>query len=265
MSAILANRVDGCGPPLMVLNGGLMTIASWDPIVTPLFLRFRVVRCDFRGQLLSPGPGPLTMGGHADDLERLLDVLEIERAHLFGTSFGAEVAMMLAARRPARVGSLAVLAATDRLTPRMRHEAIALYTAARAAATGGDRTKLFRLLAPQTLSPGWLARQPADWVEQRAAQIAAFPREWFAGVADLMTALSSLDLRVDLGRITAPTLVIGAQLDLTFPVEHSRAIADAIPRARLEIIEGAGHGAVVEVPDTIRSLIESWLDAASAT
>ncbi|MBI2213927.1 MAG: alpha/beta fold hydrolase [Acidobacteria bacterium] len=261
MDQKIAHRLDGDGPPLLLLNGGLMSIAAWDPIALPLATAYRVLRCDLRGQLLSPFDASsrrdsCSLSDHAADVVTLLDELGIESAHVAGTSFGGEVAMILAADHPHRVSSLCVMTATDRLTPKMRASARALATQARAAAEGsiGGGT-LFRALASGAFSERWLASQPAGFVEIRARLFDSLPPAFFFGIAAIMDALLGLDLDARLSRIAAPTLVIGAGLDRTFPPEHSHAIASAIPDARLEMLDDCGHAAVVEQPDRITALL----------
>jgi len=248
MSSILAHRDDGSGPPILLLNGGLMSIAAWDPFLPFFGDRFRIVRCDFRGQLLSPGEPHSDMVGHADDVVAVLDELGIDRIHVIGPSYGGAVALMLAARYPERVHSLVIATATDRLTEAMLADSQKLQAASRAAASGGDRLKVYQLFAPNTFSEKWLATQPPDLLEQRARQIALLPDAFFSGLADIMAALDTLDLENELPRIKAPTLVIGAELDKVFPVEHSKALAQAIEGARLTILPDVGHAAIVENP-----------------
>jgi len=255
---VLAHRTDGSGPPLLLLNGGLMSIASWDAITSVLEGEFRVVRCDLRGQLLSPGPR-LSISGHAAEVVRLLDHLSIPRAHVLGTSFGGEVAIQLAADHPERVDRLVVLTATDRLTPEMIEATVRFERAARDAADGGDGGKLFRILAPTAFSKAFLEAQPRDFVETRARQIASLPLSFFGGIAGIMRTLRETHLTDAFPRITAPTLVMGAALDETFPIEHSRAIAQKIARARLVVLEGSGHAAVVEATDAVVRETRSFL------
>ena len=259
MRHVITHRIDGDGPPLVLLNGGLMTIPSWEPLIEKLASESRVVRCDFRGQLLSPGDPHDSLDGHVDDLIALLDQLGIEEADVFGTSFGGEVGLLAAARHPRRVRSLIVLTSTDRLTAAMHRQSGRLIELADAAAAGGDRVEVFRALAPNTFSRRWLENQPPGFVEQRAEQIGQLPPAFFEGLAGLMRALETLDLSDALARITAPTLIIGAELDGVFPVEHSRALAEAIDGAELEIIEGSGHAAVVEATDRVLSLLQRFL------
>jgi 3-oxoadipate enol-lactonase len=260
---LLTHRVDGSGPPLVLLNGGLMSIASWDSVTASLESDFRVVRCDLRGQLLSPGPR-LSIPRHASEVVRLLDHLSIGRAHLLGTSFGGEIAMQIAADHPERVDRLVVLTATDRLTPEMNEATLRFERAARDAADGGDGGELFRILAPTAFSRAFLEAQPPDFIERRARQIAALPSSFFDGVAGIMRSLRETDLSDALPRIAAPTLVIGAALDETFAVEHSRAIAEKIAGARLLVLEGSGHAAVVEATDAVVRETRSFLLEAAA-
>lgn len=58
------------------------------------------------------------------------------------------------------------------------------------------------------------------------------------------------------------TLIIGAEQDLMTPVEHSRAMARAVPGARLRILDPAGHMALLEQPDEVNAELRDHLDAA---
>ncbi|MCA1731970.1 MAG: alpha/beta hydrolase [Acidobacteria bacterium] len=256
--SLLTHRLDGAGPPVILLNGGLMSIASWDSITASLAGEFQLLRCDLRGQLLSPGPR-LSMARHAAEVVELLDHLSIRRAHVVGTSFGGEVAMRLAADHPERVDRLVILTATDRLTREMVDATLRFELAARAAADGGDGGEVFRILAPTAFSRAFLEAQPDDFVETRARQIAALPLSFFDGLAGVMRTLRETDLSDAFPRIAAPTLVIGAALDETFPVEHSRAIAEKIAGSQLLILEGSGHAAVVEATGEVVRATRSFL------
>jgi pimeloyl-ACP methyl ester carboxylesterase len=66
-----------------------------------------------------------------------------------------------------------------------------------------------------------------------------------------------MDLRGELGRIAAPTLVVGGAEDPATPPDHARAIAAAIPGARLEILSPAAHLASVERAADVTDLIRT--------
>lgn len=257
MEAPLACVVEGSGPPLLLLNGGLMSLHAWDPVAQALESRFRVVRCDLRGQLLSPGPPPATLEGHAADLVALLDHLGVGSAHVAGTSFGALVGLTLAARHPGRVRSVAAITATDRMPPETRPATEAVRAACRAAAAGGDGGAVFDLLAPATFSPRY-RRQHRQELAARRQVVASLPRAWFEGLDGLLASLERLDLRPLLPAVRCPVLVLAAGEDLTFPLACSQALAATLPEARLHIVPHAAHGLVVEEPGLVAEVVAAF-------
>jgi pimeloyl-ACP methyl ester carboxylesterase len=242
---LLSHAVDGEGPPVLLLNGGLMSYAAWEPFVAVVAQSCRVVRCDFRGQLLSPGEAPSAFAGHADDVLRLMDALEIDSAHIAGASFGALAGITLAARAPDRARSLVAITATDRMTADMDAGSARMRDACRAALGGGDGGQVLDLVNPATWSPEFLTAQ-APMLAARRQAVAGLPRAWFAGLEGLLASLDGLDLGPLLPAITCRTLVISGDRDVTFPVDHSRELAARIPRARLVVVPGGYHGLVVE-------------------
>jgi pimeloyl-ACP methyl ester carboxylesterase len=65
-----------------------------------------------------------------------------------------------------------------------------------------------------------------------------------------------------LGGITAPTLVIVGEQDLLTPPWQSKAVADAIPQARFELLTGPGssHGLHIERPDDLLRIVTGFLN-----
>ncbi len=256
--ALLFHVVHGDGEPVLLLNGIAMSAASWEPVAAPLAESYRVIRCDLRGQLMSPGDPPPTVLGHAAEVVKLLDGLEVERAHVAGTSFGGAVAAMLAARWPERVRSLVSIASGDGFDGEMTAEVQRWREATLAARDGGDRGRLFDVLEETVYSPDWRASHRADLAERRR-QMVTLPERWFHGLVSLLDTADSVRLAPELGRIRCPALVAAAELDGFIPRERCRALADGIPGARFEVIAGAGHAVVVEQPATVAHLIADFL------
>ncbi len=242
---VLAHRVEGDGEPLVLLNGGMMSMSSWDHLLPAFAARFRVVRCDFRGQLLSPGEPPADMAGHAEEVVRLLDYLAIERAHLVGTSFGAEVGLALAALHRKRVRSLVAATATDVVSGPLREGIGRLQAACLQVLGGDDRGLVFDLSLPLFYSPAFLAAHRGE-LEARRDQVTRLPDAWFAAGERLLAALVDLDLRPLLPDIACPVLAVAAEKDEIMPLERMRALADAIPGARLVVVPDCGHVLVIE-------------------
>jgi len=253
----LAHLVAGDGPPVLLLNGGLMTWAGWGPLATGLLARYRVVRCDFRGQWLSPGPPPATLAGHAADVGALLDSLSLPPVHVVATSFGALAGVLLAASRPQSVASLCLITTTERITDAMWQGCQVGIQASRDAARGGDRGRAWDALLGAAFSPAYRQAQ-AELLATRRSQMALVPPVWFEHAALLVESLEGLDLRPELGRLACPTLVVAAEQDETFGMEHSQALAAGIPGARLVSLPG-GHALVVEQPDALLGVVQGFL------
>jgi 3-oxoadipate enol-lactonase len=235
-----------------------MSMGSWDAIAAPLERAHRVMRCDFRGQLLSPGDPPGALEGHLHDVLSVLDAAGAARAHVVGTSFGALVGLLLAAHHPGRTASVVAITATDRVTPEIWEAARPLLAACRDAAEGGDGGRVFDLLLPGAYSPAFLTRS-APVLAERRQQVAALPRAWFQGLSGLLASLERLDLTPALGRIRCPALVVAAAEDLTFPLARSESLAAAIRGAGLEVVRGSGHALVVEQPERLLEIVQAFL------
>ncbi|MBW3609495.1 MAG: alpha/beta fold hydrolase, partial [Actinobacteria bacterium] len=82
------------------------------------------------------------------------------------------------------------------------------------------------------------------------------------GYAACCGAIERMDLRGDLPRIGAPTLVVSGAEDPASAPEHQQLIAEAIPGARLELVADAAHLASVQQPHIVTGLILEHLGAA---
>lgn len=263
MNAPLPHRFDGpaSAPVLLLLNGGAMSMAAWDPVLAGL-THLHVLRCDLRGQLLCPQPPPATIEDHADDVAALLDHVGLPSVHVAGTSYGAFVAMVLAARYPDHVRSLSLITTSEALTREMREASVKLREASAAAARGEADAghEVFDGLFAFAYSELYRQRH-AELLATRRAAADRLPRVWFEGLVGLFGALLVFDPTPHLRAVRAPTLVVGADADAVFPIEHSRALAEAT-HARLEIVEGSGHALVVEQPPILAALLADFIAAA---
>jgi 3-oxoadipate enol-lactonase len=258
-SEVLAHRVDGEGRPLLLLNGGMMSFGAWEPVARRLAERHRVIRCDFRGQLLSPGLPPECMEGHAEDLVRLLDALSISRVDVVAASFGAYVGLLLAALHPGRVASVLAATVTDAVDGSMGEGSEALAAAVRDTLAGGDRTKVYDQIVAIAYSPEW-QESHRDELAARRGQMGLLPQAWFVGLDGLLRALLAVDLKPHLPTISCPVLVVAAEHDSAMPLERTEAVARAIPGADLVIVPGAGHAVSVEREDEFLHIAERFLE-----
>lgn len=244
---VLAHRVVGSGEPVLILNGGLMTYAAWQPVSSRLAASHRLILNDLRGQLLSPGKAPAALSKNVDDLTALLDHLEIESAHVIGTSYGGEVGLFFAALRPERVRSLIAVTVMDYATEAIWQGVEDLRLLVADALAGGDKGRLHDRVVEEVYSAGFRTKY-AQELSERRQQVAALPDIWFEGLEGIMEAMETLDARPHLDSIRCPTLVVIAADDQVIPVERSLALAEAIEGAQTRLHETSGHALVAEDP-----------------
>ena len=250
----LAVRTDGpeSGPALVLLNSIGTTSDMWTPVLGPLAEQFRVVRIDHRGHGSSPVSAPLPDGvgcalaDLAADVVAVLDRLGLDRVDLGGASLGGMVGMWLAVHRPERIARLALLCTSSFLPPASGwHERAATVRAQGTIAIADP-------IVARWVTPA-LAARDTELLDGLRAMIGSIDAESYAQCCE---AIAAMDLRDDLARIAAPTLVIAGAEDPAIPREHADLIAAGVTGARLEVITPAAHLPTYEQSAKIAALLQ---------
>lgn len=233
-------------PPVVLSSSLGTTLAMWDPQMRALAARLRVIRYDHRGHGKSPTlPGPYALSDLGGDVLTLLDALAIERASFCGLSLGGMVGMWLAAHAPDRVARLALVSTSAQLGPASMWEQ--RVAAVRESGTGS----IADTVVGRWFTAGFVAAHPEVVADHREMIEAAADD----GYAACCAAITHMDLRADLVKITAPTLVIAAAEDPATPPAHAYEIAARVGSARLEVVAGAAHLVNVEQPAVVTQLL----------
>ena len=245
----------GSGEPVVLLHGFLFDGPQYEAIVESVQDRYRCLAVDFPGQGRS-GSSPL--GYSTEDLTEVitgfLDAVGLGAVHLVGLSMGGFTAMRIAARRPDLVRTLALLNTSARPHARKKFpKQLALAGVARAVGTAVGPVTAG--IEQEMYAPGFLS-DPAT-----ADLRAVWRRRWAdadraALVATLLGFMRRKDFRDELGSITAPTLIVAGEADLSLPPEQSIEIAEAIPGSRLVVLPGAGHSTAIEDPAGVVEALE---------
>ena len=212
-------------------------------------------RADLRGMGQSDSPDlGYSMSIYASDLAALLDVLGVDDVVLCGHLDGRLRGFRVPAPMAFRVRGLVLMdtrAEADAPEVRRARDAAAATARERGAGAIAD-SMLSKMLAPATLS-----RRP-EVAERVRALMARTP------VAGLVGALAAMRDREESESLLptlagVPTLVVVGEGDTLTPPDQARAMADAIPGARLAVIPGAGHLPPVEQPEATTASLREFL------
>jgi len=260
-------------PPIVLTDGIGCDGFAWRYLAPRLAQWHRVVHWHFRGHGRSGPPrdrDQLSIEILASDLRAICDHLNVERPTIVAHSMGVQVALEYWRQNPDRVAALVLMCGTfgritttfhgtdllDQMLPSLVRGAKMFPTMARAI--GG------RVPAAVAFRVACAGRE----LDRERIQEEDFQRYWeHASLMDPDIFLRMLqqagmhDARGFLSKVDVPTLVVAAEHDTFTPMSLAREMADAIPNAQLEVIEGASHAAPVEQPDGIAERVEDFLSS----
>lgn len=226
--------------PCLLLPGLLDDARLWRHQITGLSGLISPVVADLRG---------------ADSMAALaasaLDQAPAGSFVLGGLSMGGYVAMEIMRQAPERVLALALMNTTARPdTPEATARRRALLTLAET-----DFDAVVRKLMPLQVHPDRLGDETL--VQTIASMAAGVGKEAFG--RQQRAIIDRIDSRPHLAQIECPTLVLCGREDLIMPVEVHEEMADAIPEARLEVIERCGHLSTLDRPEQVTGIMKIWL------
>ncbi|WP_323172931.1 alpha/beta hydrolase [Natrialba sp. PRR66] len=210
------------------------------------------------GRIRSPllrKPAGYSVDGLAADLETVLDDAGVRSAHLVGIGLGGMVAQQYAIQHD-RAASLTLCATTHGGPDAMAIPADIPGRLLETPSGANERETLRHRMRP-VFGESFTNRNPHLMdriIEWRREQDATDP----AIEAQLGAALA-FDASAELDRVRVPTLVIHGTDDAVVPSSNARLLEEAIPDARLELIEGGSHLACIERADAVSDALVSFL------
>jgi len=188
----------------------------------------------------------------ADAVRDLCEAVGIVSPVIYGHSLGGMVALAYAARHPGHPGALVLQSAMARF------DLGRIVDGFRRA--GGDEIAAIAERAycgEDTSEEEWdrCWRLFGHWVPEDAEKV---NRELNGYGLEVM---QRFDVLGDLGRVECPSLVCVGDLDPVTPVAAAYEIVEALPRARLEVLEGAGHFTWKDAPDRYWPLLTEFVSS----
>jgi 3-oxoadipate enol-lactonase len=244
---------DGAHPPLVFSHALGLDRTMWEPLVGEFSTTHRVLSYDHRGHGSAQSPGTQwSLDDLVEDAARLI----VERADgpviFIGLSMGGMVAQGLAIRYPELIRA-AVLAHTVASYGEAARQAWA--QRAQAVRTGGMASVADAVVA-RYLGEAFRSAHPQAVARLRTQLLANDPQAY----ATHCEALAALDWLPLLHHVRCPVLVIAGRHDMGAPVAEGQRIADAVPGARLAVLEHSAHLSPVEEPLALTALLRQFLD-----
>ncbi len=255
-------------PPAFIIHGGPGgDHTGFKPGMGKLATRLQLVYFDHRGQGRSDrcDPALYTLDENVEDMEALRRYLGLEKIVSIGTSYGGMVAMAHAARYPQSVSHLVLIVtashggfiqrAADIVrqhgTPEQRAVCETLW--AGAFRTRDELQRYYEVMGPLyscRYDPAAAASSRARATHEPEPLNRAFGPDGF---------LRRFDIRPELARITAPTLILAGRHDWICPPEFSEEIHRLLPGSDLRIFENSSHSIRADEPDAMLDTIAGFV------
>ncbi len=240
-------------PTVVFLHAFPLHAAMWDSQIAAVKADgWAALALDFPGFGRAHSSGQRTMQEFAQSIVDRLERKEIEEIILVGLSLGGYAAFRIMERDAGLVKGLVLAdtrAAPDDSSARTKR----LQMAARVESEGPGF--LMTDFVPNLLS---LNASPA--AKERAAELAQHASG--QAIYNALAALASRpDSRLLLEDIGVPTLVVVGAEDTVTPPSEAQVLVDAIPNARLSLIQNAGHLSNLEQPEAFNTVLLEFLQS----
>jgi pimeloyl-ACP methyl ester carboxylesterase len=245
-------KVTGEGESVVQIHGAGFGHFNFAPVTPDLARRFRVIDYDMRGYGQSERPiQDYDMEVWADDLAGLMDALELEQAHVHGTSMGGMIAIVFAGKYPERTTSVVINCAAAKLGRAGRLIFKNWIDIASLDSDGPGSRILAELIAWQALSKAFLETPEGVAAIDTIQQILRDSNRLEVFTA-ACRAMCEMDLTGWLPKITSPALVLGGDEDLMTPWDQGpdgagqQAIYEGIAGAEKHVVRGSNHSTIFD-------------------
>lgn len=248
----------GAGEPIVMIHGLGWDTRSWDNQFAELAQQYQVMRYDMRGFGQSDMPTDQPYA-HADDLKALLEYLEIDAAHIFGHSFGGEIAINFALAYPEATRSL-VLIEPDiqgaQGLPDLTPEEEASFAAVFEALDKGDNAAAG--LAIVDMHPLVAVSRNVPGVRELILQVFT-DYQWWQFLNENPVVQPDPSSAERIGEIAAPMLLVVGNATTEYQKIEVDRLAEQAPNAEKVVFENSDHFPHLLYPQEFNALVLDFL------
>jgi len=240
--------VQGEGEPLLLIPYLSADHACWAFQLPAYTEHFSCIAIDLPGTGESDKPpGPYSTHGHADQVAAFLGAIGIERAHVAGMSFGAAVAIHLAARHPARVRSLSLHSGWHASDDYLKLVVEQWRTLATTLPTVAD--VVIQAIFPWCFTPDMYVERP-EFVETLVNFVRSRPAQPVDAFLAQTEAVLAHDASAALGGVDVPALITIGARDLVCSTRFAEPLKSGIAGSELVVFDHLSHAGLHEDPET---------------
>lgn len=255
----------GSGPDVLFIHGLPGTIEDWEPMVKPLVPSFRLTFFDRPGHGHSSAEGhQFTLQSNASAALQIIDRLKLKEVIVVGHSYGAAVAMAMAARDPASVRTYVMVGGVLTYYPG-REVPTALHLVQIPVLGRGLSTVLSPFFGPAMLEegvreafypnrdkmpPGFIDRAKRIWLSTKVSVTTAREK---TNLASCQQQLMKQYSRI--AEIKSKIILVHGKEDQTVHKRHSIDAQRKLPRSKLVLLPGIGHYVQFAEPEQLAGII----------
>ncbi len=249
---------DRTGQPVVLIHGYTDNARDWAPMVPFLSKQFRLILVDIRGHGQSGKPECCyTRLDFAFDIKLLLDSLGVQKADIVGHSLGSIIAQTFAEYWPERTARVVLISSTGGTPPGKEKQPPQFDFAA-------EIRKLKEPIDPDSpfMIAWWDSPTPVDpdFIRRQRKDAAGIPLSvWLAVLDQALTDNVFASLQSTLPRLKASTLLIWGSKDPIMEEDARQSLRDALPRAKVKILDGLGHNPFWEEPRAVADVVNAFL------
>ena len=260
--ATLHYRDEGQGTPVVLLHGTAASLHTWDGWAKEMSKSHRVLRLDLPGFGLTGRntTDTYSIEYYSDLLLHFLDSLNIERAHLAGSSLGGQIAYDFAASHPERVQKLILVSPTGVTNANDKSISMPFLMAQTPLLKHSLKYITPRFIVEKSLKEvyGDDSRLSEETITMSHDMLLrAGNREAFIARMNTVDA----DNLHKLAQVQAPTLILWGEADAWVPATNAAHFQQEIKGAQLKVYPGAGHIPMEELPkETVQDALRFLAD-----
>ncbi|MFN8527545.1 MAG: alpha/beta hydrolase [Anaerolineae bacterium] len=236
-------------PTILALGGWIGTWEDWIETLSLLSEDRRVIAFDHRGSGLTTAPiESITIDTLIDDVFAVMEAFDVERCSLAAMSMGVSIALGAALRHPGRITDLILVDSLDLRTPSPPLQVDDRFLQGLTHDYARTLEGFIQLCVPESGM-----EHIKEWgrhILRRASPEAAIA---------LYQLSKTIRLEPMLPHVRQPALILHGDADPLASIDSAEWLARTLPKAKLQIISGAGHVPIMTRPDEVAAHIRTFL------